>query len=400
MILPLIMLGAVADAFIAPSSIRKVPSRGATEAPGLDDADLSALSTAATRMQLERRFSRSVTRRKRVYLPYADAARWARGLGLSTEAEWNEWVGLGEGKNAYVPSRPADYYGGRGEWVSWAHYLVGGADADAAPAPPPEVLPQNYFADLDYAGDAVPWDLRGRPQPAVRKAWAAGAFRNCREILDCGCGAGDNANYLASRGHAVTGFDLSPSAVAAARERAAAPPFADSIADAGGSARFEVASCADLFDSPVYALAEEIGGFPVALDSALLHCFDLCRIFTSSSRCTYGDCIGSMAWGPKFDFHTGLDDKMQRRYVAELARVVRTGGRLYVGCFSDANPDPWSNPRRLSEAHLRALFAGPAWRVEAVEPAWYERPRALNEGHRSGAWTMAWWCRICRLGAM
>ena len=88
---------------------------------------------------------------------------------------------------------------------------------------------------------------------------------------------------------------------------------------------------------------------------------------------------------PKFDFHT---------------TQVRTGGRLYVGCFSDANPDPWSNPRRLSEAHLRALFAGPAWRVESIEPAWYERPRAMNEGHRSGAWTMALWCRICRLGAM
>ena len=189
MILPVVLVLTAADAFLAPSPIRKVPSRRATEAPELDDADLSALSTAATRMQLERRFSRSVTRRKRVYLPYADAARWARGLGLSTEAEWNEWVGLGEGKNAYVPSRPADYYGGRGEWVSWAHYLVGGGDADAAPAPPPEVLPQNYFADLDYAGDAVPWDLRGRPQPAVRKAWAAGAFRNCREILDCGCGS-------------------------------------------------------------------------------------------------------------------------------------------------------------------------------------------------------------------
>ena len=235
MILPVVLVLTAADAFLAPSPIRKVPSRGATEAPELDDADLSALSTAATRMQLERRFSRSVTRRKRVYLPYADAARWARGLGLATEAEWEAWVGLGEGKNAYVPSRPADYYGGRGEWVSWAHYLVGGADADAAPAPPPEVLPQvvvraeiifgrgvasmawgltrfsldastawrlprvaairhpqhtqDYFADLDYAGDAVPWDLRGRPQPAVRKAWAAGAFRNCREILDCGCGS-------------------------------------------------------------------------------------------------------------------------------------------------------------------------------------------------------------------
>ena len=198
MILPLVLWAAAADAFLAPSPIRKVPSRGATEAPELDPADLSALSTAATRMQLERRFSRSVTRRRRVYLPYADAARWARGLGLSTEAEWNEWVGLGEGKNAYVPSRPADYYGGRGEWVSWAHYLVGGADADAAPAPPPEVLPQNYFADLDYAGDAVPWDLRGRPQPAVRKAWAAGSFRNCREILDCGCGRPRRSHGTAS----------------------------------------------------------------------------------------------------------------------------------------------------------------------------------------------------------
>ena len=95
----------------------------------------------------------------------------------------------------------------------------------------------------------MPWDLRGRPQPAVRKAWAAGAFRNCREILDCGCGAGDNANYLASRGHAVVGFDLSPSAVAAARERAAAPPFADSIADAGGSAMESAKGCL-LYTSP------------------------------------------------------------------------------------------------------------------------------------------------------
>lgn len=131
--------------------------------------------------------------------------------------------------------------------------------------------------------------------------------------------------------------------------------------------RFEVASCTDLLRSPVHEVADAIGGFPVALDSALLHC---------------------------------LDDKTQRRYVGELAKVVRTGGRLYVGCFSDANPDPWSNPRRLSEAHLRALFAGPAWRVETIEPAWYERPWALNEGHRSGAWTMAWWCSVTRLGAM
>ena len=385
--LALLLVTASTSAFIAPVH-KTARIHRATEAPELDDEALSALSTAATRMQLEGRFSRSVTQRVRRYLPYAQAARWARGLGLSTEQDWLDWVGLGEGKNTYVPSRPGDYYGGRGEWISWAHYLVG--DTDEVVAPQLEVLPQEYFAELNYGSDAVPWDLRGKPQPAVRKAWAAGAFRNCREILDCGCGAGpasftrcgdgapparhrrfscagagDNANYLASRGHTVVGFDLSPSAVASARERAAS--LVSEFEEAGGSVRFEVASCTDLLDSPVYDVADAIGGFPVALDSALLHC---------------------------------LDDKTQRRYVGELAKVVRTGGRLYVGCFSDANPDPWSNPRRLSEAHLRALFAGPAWRVETIEPAWYERPRALNEGHRSGAWTMAWWCSVTRLGAM
>ena len=39
MILPLVLWAAAADAFIAPSSMRNIPSRGATEAPELDDAD-------------------------------------------------------------------------------------------------------------------------------------------------------------------------------------------------------------------------------------------------------------------------------------------------------------------------------------------------------------------------
>ena len=267
-----LVLTAAADAFLAPSPIRKVPSRGATEAPELDDADLSALSTAATRMQLERRFSRSVTRRRRLPCPTPTPRAGLVGWAYRHEAEWEEWVGLGEGKNAYVPSRPADYYGGRGEWVSWAHAPRRRRRRRRRAAAAAGVHPSKLFRRTSIMrATRCRGRLRGRPQPAVRKAWAAGAFRNCREILDCGCGAGDNANYLASRGHAVTGFDLSPSAVAAARERAAAPPFADSIADAGGSARCRgrVRPCArrGLFDSPVYALAEEIGGFPVALDS-------------------------------------------------------------------------------------------------------------------------------------
>jgi 2-polyprenyl-3-methyl-5-hydroxy-6-metoxy-1,4-benzoquinol methylase len=36
------------------------------------------------------------------------------------------------------------------------------------------------------------------------------------QVLDAGCGLGDNAIYLAQRGHNVTGFDTSPTGIAQA----------------------------------------------------------------------------------------------------------------------------------------------------------------------------------------
>lgn len=229
-----------------------------------------------------------------------------------------------------------------------------------------EVLGATYFRTLDYeeaSGDYVPWDLRGRPQPPVRKAAEAGAFAGRGPVLDCGCGAGDNANFLAARGVAVHGFDLCPSAVAAAESRRDA--CAAAIAAAGGRATFEVASALDLGASSAARIAAEIGGFDVVLDSALLHC---------------------------------LDDADAAAYVAELATLARPGAALFLGCFSDANRDPWTNPRRLSEAHIRARFcAENGWRVDALESAWYERPRDHRGASGMGAFTLAWWGEITRL---
>ena len=61
-----------------------------------------------------------------------------------------------------------------------------------------------------YATERPPWDI-GRPQPA----FVAAADEICRSIdgrpprvLDCGCGTGDLAIFLASRGCAVTGEGL------------------------------------------------------------------------------------------------------------------------------------------------------------------------------------------------
>ena len=152
-----------------------------------------------------------------------------------------------------------------------------------APAPPAvagqggEVLPQTYFEELQYGdGQNVPWDLLGRPQPPVRNAAREGAFGAAgTAILDCGSGAGDNANWLAARGYDVLGFDLSPSAVATARERAAAADAAADIAAAGGATEFVEASATALGEAArVQARARELGGFAVALDAAMLHCLD------------------------------------------------------------------------------------------------------------------------------
>ncbi|MFD4670594.1 class I SAM-dependent methyltransferase [Lentzea sp. NPDC058450] len=64
--------------------------------------------------------------------------------------------------------------------------------------------------------NGVPWDI-GAPQPIVVAWEAAGRFRG--HVLDAGCGTGDNALFLASQGHQVTGVDIAPTAIEIARGR-------------------------------------------------------------------------------------------------------------------------------------------------------------------------------------
>ena len=135
-----------------------------------------------------------------------------------------------------------------------------------------EVLPPSYFESLRYDEDAVPWDLFGLPQAAVRNAAQSGAFGpRGTAILDCGCvchrglepraspthdrsathtcesrlgqGSGDNANWLAANhGYEMLGFDLSGNAVATATKRGDRPETSSAIAAAGGSVEFVQAS--------------------------------------------------------------------------------------------------------------------------------------------------------------
>jgi methylase of polypeptide subunit release factors len=75
---------------------------------------------------------------------------------------------------------------------------------------------------------APPWDTKAPNENVI--AWQNDGWIH-GEVLDIGCGLGDNAVYLAKNGHAVTGLDISPTALTTAEQRAK---------DAGVNVKFAV----------------------------------------------------------------------------------------------------------------------------------------------------------------
>src|SRR5438093_6527360 len=85
--------------------------------------------------------------------------------------------------------------------------------------------PDDRGFDEMYTG-VPPWDI-GRAQPEVVGIADAGGFAD--PVIDVGCGTGENALELASRGLEVLGIDASPRAIEAAKakvsERGWSPGF-------------------------------------------------------------------------------------------------------------------------------------------------------------------------------
>ncbi|MFD9408189.1 class I SAM-dependent methyltransferase [Streptomyces sp. NPDC059989] len=165
-----------------------------------------------------------------------------------------------------------------------------------------------------------PWEI-GRPQQAFLDLARSGAIRG--RVLDVGCGTGEHVLMCADLGLDATGLDLADTALRAAEDKARRR---------GATVRFLHHDARRLA-----ALGEQ---FDTVLDSGLFHLLDT------------GD---------------------RPAFAAGLRAALRPGGRYFMLCFSDREPQtPGARgPHRLTREDITAAFAG-TLRIDSLVPATIE----------------------------
>jgi SAM-dependent methyltransferase len=162
------------------------------------------------------------------------------------------------------------------------------------------------------ADDGVPpWEIGG-PQPVIAALAELGLL--CGRLLDVGCGSGEHTLLAAAHGASAVGLDIAERAIEQARAKGG---------ERASSARFVVGDA--------LALADLSERFDVVIDSG---------------------------------FFDTLAPPDRTVYAANLAAVVRTGGRVYLTTFSDQQTRAWPGPRLAPSAVAAAFSDG--WTVEQI----------------------------------
>ncbi len=162
-----------------------------------------------------------------------------------------------------------------------------------------------------------PWDI-GRPQPAIVQLAQAGQIHG--DVLDVGCGTGENALHVAARGHMTWGVDIAGNAIAQAKEKAK---------QRGVMCTFRV--------HDALALPQLRQRFDTIIDSGLFHVFS---------------------------------DESRPIFLRSVAAALKPGGRYHMLCFSEREPGDWG-PRRVTQEEIRDA-ARDIFHVDVIEPAAFE----------------------------
>lgn len=158
--------------------------------------------------------------------------------------------------------------------------------------------------DEAYMG-TPPWDV-GHPQPAFEALIKGGEIKLGR-ALDIGCGRGENAIMLAINGCDVTGIDLAEVAISDAKAKAA---------ERHVKVNFIVGDVLRM--DRLFMEAE----FDIVIDSGLFH---------------------------------AMTDEERPVFASQVHRVLRPGGKYFMLCFSDKEPEG-NGPRRVSKAEIEHTF--------------------------------------------
>mmetsp|Transcript_27429 Transcript_27429/g.40221 ORF Transcript_27429/g.40221 Transcript_27429/m.40221 type:complete len:196 (+) Transcript_27429:161-748(+) len=95
--------------------------------------DTVTISTSwlVSKARLEHHHTQQLLRRPPLKLPYTTSQKWIQhNFSIKTKEEFDQLVENGDIKNVYISKRPEEYYGRRGEWISWDHYLLGSVVED------------------------------------------------------------------------------------------------------------------------------------------------------------------------------------------------------------------------------------------------------------------------------